>query len=44
MMLTTPVVLVLSLFVVQIFLPETSRYRFDLREILGNRDRQPETP
>jgi uncharacterized MAPEG superfamily protein len=34
--------LVLALYVVQIFLQETSRFRFDLRGIVGNRDVQPE--
>lgn len=38
MTLTTIILLVLLLFVVQIFLQETSRYGFDLKLILGNRD------
>ena len=41
MNLTTIVLLVLTLYVVQIFLQETSRFRFDLRGIVGNRDVQP---
>jgi uncharacterized MAPEG superfamily protein len=40
--LTTIVLLVLALYVVQIFLQETSRFGFDLRGIVGNRDVQPE--
>lgn len=42
MHLTTIVLLVLALYVVQIFLQETSRFGFDLRGIVGNRDVQPE--
>lgn len=42
MTLTTIVLLVLALYVVQIFLQETSRFGFDLRGIVGNRDNQPE--
>lgn len=42
MTLTTTILLVLLLYMLQIFLQETSRYRFDLREIIGNRDRPPE--
>jgi uncharacterized MAPEG superfamily protein len=42
MTLITVVLLVLALFVVQIFLQETSRYRFNLWTIMGNRDKQPE--
>lgn len=42
MHLTTIMLLVLALYVVQIFLQETSRFRFDLRGIVGNRDVQPE--
>ncbi len=41
MTLTTAILLVLALFVVQIFLQETSRYRFALRPIVGNRDHPP---
>jgi uncharacterized MAPEG superfamily protein len=40
--LTIIVLLVLALFVVQIFLQETSRYRFNLWTIMGNRDEPPE--
>jgi uncharacterized MAPEG superfamily protein len=42
MTLTTVVILVLLLFVVQLFLQETSRYRFNLWQIMGNRDVKPE--
>ena len=42
MTLTTVVLLVLLLFVVQLFLQETSRYRFNLWQIMGNRDIRPE--
>lgn len=42
MHLTTIVLLVLALYVVQIFLQETSRFGFDLKAIVGNRDVQPE--
>ena len=42
MHLTTIVLLVLALYVVQIFLQETSRFRFNLKGIVGNRDVQPE--
>lgn len=42
MNLTTIVLLVLALYVVQIFLQETSRFGFDLKGIVGNRDVQPE--
>lgn len=42
MSLTTIVLLVLALYVVQIFLQETSRFGFDLRGIVGNRDNLPE--
>ena len=42
MTLTTAVLLVLLLFVVQLFLQETSRYRFNLWEIMGNRDASPQ--
>lgn len=40
--LTTIILLVLVLYVAQIFLQETSRFRFDLNGIVGNRDVQPE--
>lgn len=42
MQLTTIILLVLALYVAQIFLQETSRFRFDLKGIVGNRDVQPE--
>lgn len=42
MSLTTIVLLVLMLYVAQIFLQETSRFGFDLRGIVGNRDNLPE--
>ncbi|MCB1625648.1 MAG: MAPEG family protein [Pseudomonadales bacterium] len=42
MTLTTIILLVLALYVAQIFLQETSRFGFDLRGIVGNRDTQPE--
>lgn len=42
MSLTTIILLVLALYMVQIFLQETSRFGFDLRGILGNRDNPPE--
>jgi uncharacterized MAPEG superfamily protein len=42
MTLTAVVLLVLLLFVVQLFLQETSRYRFNLWTIMGNRDTRPE--
>ena len=42
MTLTTIIFLVLALYVVQIFLQETSLYRFNVRQILGNRDVRPE--
>lgn len=42
MTLVTVVLLVLALYVVQIFLQETSLYRFNLWQILGNRDARPE--
>lgn len=41
MSLTTLVVLVLALFVVQLFLQETSLYHFNLWQIMGNRDVRP---
>jgi uncharacterized MAPEG superfamily protein len=42
MTLTTIILLVLALYMVQIFLQETSRFGFDPRGILGNRDKLPE--
>lgn len=42
MTLTTIIFLVLALYMVQIFLQETSRFGFDLRGIVGNRDNLPE--
>lgn len=42
MTLTTIVLLVLALYMVQIFLQETSRFGFDIRGIVGNRDNPPE--
>ena len=42
MTLTTAVLLVMLLFVVQLFLQETSRYHFNLWEIMGNRDTSPQ--
>ena len=42
MNLATIILLVLALYAVQIFLQETSRFRFDLWAIMGNRDSPPE--
>jgi uncharacterized MAPEG superfamily protein len=42
MALTTIILLVLVLYVVQLFLQETTRFGFDLRGIVGNRDNPPE--
>ena len=42
MTLTTIVILVLVLFMVQLFFQETSRFGFDVRGIVGNRDHLPE--
>jgi uncharacterized MAPEG superfamily protein len=42
MTLTTIILLVLALYMVQIFLQETSRFGFDLWRIMGNRDNLPE--
>lgn len=42
MTLTTIILLVLALYIVQIFLQETARFGFDLRGIMGNRDNPPE--
>jgi uncharacterized MAPEG superfamily protein len=42
MALTTIILLVLALYMVQIFLQETSRFSFDFWGIVGNRDNLPE--
>ncbi|MEO8958030.1 MAG: MAPEG family protein [Rudaea sp.] len=42
MTLTTIILLVLALYMAQIFLQETSRFGFDLWGIVGARDNQPE--
>lgn len=42
MTLTTIILLVLALYLVHLFLQETSRFRFDIRAIVGNRDHPPE--
>ena len=42
MTLTTIIFLVLALYMLQIFLQETSRFGFDLNGIVGNRDNPPE--
>ncbi|MEJ2553281.1 MAG: MAPEG family protein [Gammaproteobacteria bacterium] len=42
MTLMTIILLVLALYMVQIFLQETSRFGFDLWGIVGNRDKLPE--
>jgi uncharacterized MAPEG superfamily protein len=39
--LTTTILLVLALYMVQLFLQETSRFGFDLRDIVGDRDNAP---
>ncbi len=39
--MTTIILLVLGLFVIQLFLQETAAWRFDLRRIMGNRDEPP---
>lgn len=41
MTLTTIILLVLALYLVQLFLQETSRFRFDVFAIVGNRDNPP---
>nr|WP_298145564.1 MAPEG family protein [uncultured Pseudomonas sp.] len=41
MTLTTTILLVLGLYMLQLFLQETSRFGFDLRGIVGNRDNAP---
>jgi len=42
MTLTAIILLVLALYMVQLFLQETSRFGFDLWGIVGNRDKLPE--
>ena len=42
MSLTTIILLVLALYMAQLFLQETSRFGFDLWGIVGNRDNPPE--
>lgn len=42
MTLTTIILLVLALYIVQLFLQETSRFGFNMWGILGNRDKVPE--
>lgn len=42
MTFTIIILLVLALYMVQIFLQETSRFGFDLKKIIGNRDTLPE--
>ena len=42
MTLTAIILLVLALYIVQLFLQETSRFGFDLWGIVGNRDNLPE--
>jgi len=42
MTLTTIILLVLALYMVQLFLQETSRFGFDLWGIVGDRDKLPE--
>lgn len=42
MTLTAIIILVLALYLVQLFLQETSRYRFHARQIMGNRDHAPD--
>jgi uncharacterized MAPEG superfamily protein len=42
MTLTTIILLVLALYMVQLFLQETSRFGFNLLGIVGNRDKAPE--
>lgn len=42
MTLTTNILLVLALYMVQLFLQETSRFGFNLRGIVGNRDKLPD--
>ncbi|WP_095012285.1 MAPEG family protein [Tsuneonella mangrovi] len=40
--MATVILLVLALYAVQLFLQETTLYRFDMRAIVGNRDHIPE--
>lgn len=40
--MTTIILLVLALYMMQIFLQETSRFGFDIRGIVGSRDNQPD--
>lgn len=42
MTLSMIILLVLALYLLQIFLQETSRFGFDVRGIVSNRDKQPE--
>ena len=42
MSLTTIILLVLALYIVQLFLQETARFRFSLWDIMGDRDNPPE--
>ena len=42
MTMTTIILLTVLLYAVQLFLQETSRFRFDLWAIVGNRDNPPE--
>lgn len=42
MTLTAIILLVLALYLVQLFLQEISRFGFDLRGIVGNRDKLPQ--
>ncbi|HET7649350.1 MAG TPA: MAPEG family protein [Gammaproteobacteria bacterium] len=42
MTLTAIILLVLALYLLQIFLQETTRFGFDVRGIVGNRDNPPE--
>ena len=42
MTLTTIILMVLTLYMLQIFLQETSRFGFDVQGIVGNRDNPPE--
>ncbi len=42
MTLPASILLVLALFMLQLFLQETSRYGFDIKAITGNRDQPPE--
>ncbi len=42
MTLTTIILLVLALYLVQLFLQETSRFGWNFRGIVGNRDKLPE--